>query len=74
MLKLLIQIVCDDCRRQFVFVRESDYTTDALGFNTTALSAMLPGYHWQTTTNENESYHFCMECCYKFCEDEGPPS
>lgn len=70
MLKLLIQIVCDDCKQQFVFVRESAYTTDAVGSNTAALSAMLPWYHWQTTTNENERYHFCMECCYKICEDE----
>lgn len=74
MLKLFIHIVCDDCGRQFVFARESDYTNDALSFNSNALSAMLPHYHWQTTTNEKARYHFCMECCYNFVEDENTSS
>jgi len=70
MLKLFIHIACDECGQQFLFARESAYTTDALRFNTNALTAMLPHYHWQTTKTQDERYHYCMECCYQFVEME----
>lgn len=66
MLKLQISIQCDECKEQFQFVRTSPFTTDALSFNTNALTAMLPSYHWETHTTDENRFHFCPECYYKF--------
>ncbi len=70
MLKLSIHIECDECHQQFLFARASAYTTDALSFNTNALTAMLPHYHWQTVKAGEDRYHYCMECCYNIVEAE----
>lgn len=70
MLKLVIHVACDDCGQRFFFARESEYTTDALSFNTMALIAMLPHYRWEETRSEQDRYHFCPECCYNCVEEE----
>lgn len=66
MLKIVIHIQCDECKEQFHFARVSAYTTDALSFNTNALTAMLPHYHWRTCKTENNRFHYCPECCCDF--------
>lgn len=67
MLKLFIHIFCDDCGRPFLFARESAYTTDAVSFNTKALTAMLPTYFWEHGAKDATSpFHFCQECCFNF--------
>lgn len=70
MLKLVIHIECDSCKETFVFSRVSACTSDALHFNTNALSAMLPHHWWQSETTEQRTYHYCPECCYQFMELE----
>lgn len=65
MLKLAIQVVCDDCKEQFLFTRASAYATDALASNTNVLTAMLSNYHWRTCKTENKKFHYCPECCYE---------
>lgn len=62
MLKLFVHIECDSCHRQFPFGRASDYTTDALRFNTSALTAMARHYDWCLATSEETRYHYCLEC------------
>ena len=66
MLKLFIHIVCDDCSRDFFFARQSDYTTDSLAFNLSALSAMLPHYRWDLVKKEESTFHYCPECALNF--------
>jgi hypothetical protein len=66
MLKLFVHVECDECHQRFLFGRESAYTTDALSFNTSALTAMLPHYHWRLVKTEGTRYHYCPECCYDF--------
>lgn len=70
MLKLLISIQCDECKEQFQFARTSPYTNDGLSFNTTALTAALPSYHWQTSKTDKNRFHFCPECCSNFFDIE----
>lgn len=70
MLKIVIQIQCDECKELFLFARASAYTTDALSFNTNALTAMLSHYHWCICKTENDRFHYCPECCHDFEEME----
>jgi hypothetical protein len=68
MLKLVIHVACDECGKRFFFARESDYTTDALRFNTTVLTAMLRDYDWEQLDSGKDRQHFCQECCFNFAE------
>jgi hypothetical protein len=70
MLKLTLQIICDGCGQLFIFARVSDYTTDALGFNTRALTAMLPHYWWAQVKEDDERFHYCQECYDQFKDME----
>lgn len=66
MLKLFIHIVCDDCGQSFLFARQSEYATESLSFNLSALSAMLPHYRWDLLKKEEGAYHYCPECALNF--------
>ena len=62
MLRLVIHIECDECRERFYFARESAYTTDALSFNTNALTAMLPQCLWHVEKTDHLPLHWCQSC------------
>jgi hypothetical protein len=66
MLKLFIHIVCDDCGKDFLFARQSEYKTESLAFNLSALSAMLPHYRWDLVKKEASRYHYCPDCGLNF--------
>ncbi len=70
MLKLVIHVHCDECNEQFQFARASAYTSEALSFNTSALTAMLSHYFWQTSETRNNKFHYCPECFSNFYEME----
>ena len=70
MLRLVIQIECDSCRETFMFARTSAYSADALHFNTSALSAMLPHAFWHLEKSEQDTFHFCQGCYIEFDQPE----
>jgi hypothetical protein len=76
MLKLLININCDECGQSFHFARHSEYNTDALSFNLNALSSMLSHYRWERVKNKENLYHYCSDCVANFCvpEENGSPA
>jgi len=70
MLKLIVQIQCDECGELFHIARASLCTADALGFNTRTLTAMLPEFHWRLCTSEKTRYHYCPNCSLYFDDME----